>query len=95
MKALVPRQLAALGAVAALTLATASCDVLTGSSEGACVSDVVEFSQIGDRVYCYDSWDKSDCDANDADNVNGASWTFYEGQTCEDRGLTEGSNPWP
>ncbi|MGQ9616681.1 MAG: hypothetical protein ACUVWJ_09835 [Spirochaetota bacterium] len=61
---------------------------------GCCVSDAVSYS-YGDRVYCYDDWDKSDCEENDSEQVNGAGWTFYRGQTCEDRDLVGGSNPWP
>ena len=61
---------------------------------GCCVSDPVYYS-YGYRVYCYDDWDKSDCEENDSEQVNGASWTFYRGDTCEDRGLVEDSNPWP
>jgi hypothetical protein len=58
------------------------------------VSSAVEYS-YGLRVYCYSNWTSDDCDNNDAENVNGASWTFHGGQSCSDRDLTEGSNPWP
>ena len=61
---------------------------------GACVSSEVEYT-YGFRVYCYNDWSRDECDDNDAQNVNGASWTFYAGQTCDDRDLVEGSNPWP
>jgi len=27
--------------------------------------------------------------------VNGADWTFYGGQTCDDRGYDTGSNVYP
>ncbi|MCC6526799.1 MAG: hypothetical protein IT373_29390 [Polyangiaceae bacterium] len=61
---------------------------------GACVSGPVSYS-YGQRVYCYDDWDAAECDSNDDQHVNGASWSFYGGDTCWDRGLTSGSNPWP
>lgn len=59
---------------------------------GACVSDVVDFQYQGPKIYCYDDWDRADCDINDQEQVNGAGWTFFAGQTCDDRGLVEGSN---
>ncbi|NJD17675.1 MAG: hypothetical protein FIA95_00085 [Gemmatimonadetes bacterium] len=65
-----------------------------GPGTGACVSDAVQYT-YGLRVYCYSDWSKEDCSKNDDDNVNGASWTFHEGQSCADRDLTDGSNPWP
>ena len=61
---------------------------------GACVSSAVEYT-YGLRVYCYDDWSADECADNDAQNVNGASWTHYPGDTFADRGLEEGSNPWP
>ena len=66
-----------------------------GSGVGACVSDAVKFEYLGLRVYCYSYWDESDCTEHQQSQVNGANWTFYEGQTCSDRGLVDGSNPWP
>lgn len=60
---------------------------------GACISDVVDdFQYLGDRVYCYDGWDRFDCDVNTAEEVNGVAWTFHPGDTCDDHGLSEGSN---
>lgn len=88
------RRGASLAAVILIAFALTSCDWITGGGVGTCVSDVVSYS-FGDQVYCYDGWDESECDAYDADNVNGASWTFHGGQTCADRGLSEGSNSWP
>jgi hypothetical protein len=72
------------------TAALTSC----GDGVGACVSDPVDY-QSGQRVYCYDGWDEADCDTNQAEQVNGADWTFYGGQECDDRDLTSGSNPYP
>ncbi|MEM1118547.1 MAG: hypothetical protein AAF845_13850 [Bacteroidota bacterium] len=85
--------LRALALCSLLAVTTASCD-LFGESTGACVSDAVSFS-FGLRVYCNNNFDESECRARSADQVNGASWTFHGGQTCADRDLTEGSNPFP
>jgi hypothetical protein len=65
------------------------------SGTGACVSDVVEFQFISDKVYCYDDFSKDECEDYTAQQINGASWTYYRGDTCDDRGLTEGSNNAP
>ncbi len=75
-------------AFALLGLSLAAC-ITDGT--GACISSPVSYS-YGSRVYCYDGWDESDCDDNDSTRTNGASWTFYSGDTCEDHGLTNGSN---
>lgn len=88
-------RLGAILVVAAVAFAGLSCDLITGDDVGACVSDVVTYSQIGDKVYCYSDWSESECEANDRENVNGAGWTFYGGDSCQDRGLAEGSNPAP
>ena len=58
-----------------------------GGGTGACVSSPVSYS-YGAVTYCYDNWSSADCSNHDANQVNGASWTFYSGQTCADRGLT-------
>jgi len=72
-----------------------ACESLTGSDEGCCQSSPVEFS-FGLRVYCQNDFDEEECADYDRQQVNGAEqWTFHEGQTCEDRDLVEGSNPWP
>lgn len=52
------------------------------SFSGACVSTG------GSPEECKQDWDQADCDDFDANNVNGATWTFYPGQTCADRGFT-------
>lgn len=67
---------------------------LFGGGLGACVSSPVSYS-FGQRVYCYSEWSSDDCAINDSEQVNGASWVFHSGQTCEDRDLVDGSNPWP
>ena len=65
-----------------------------GDGLGACVSEPVDLA-FGLVVYCYDGWDRSDCNANDDQRVNGADWEFHGGQECEDRDLETGSNDWP
>ena len=64
-------------------MAAASLLLLSGCSfSGACVSTG------GSPEECKQDWDKSDCDDFNANNVNGGTWTFYPGQTCEDRGFS-------
>ncbi len=78
-------------AVALAALASQAC----GGGTGACVSDTVEFT-FGLRVYCYSNFSKGECSDYDAQQINGASnWFYHAGQTCGDRDLVEGSNPWP
>lgn len=60
-----------------------------GGGTGVCVSSPAIFG----NTYCYSNFDKSECDDYDAQDVNGGSpWFFHSGQTCADRGLSEGSN---
>ncbi len=67
----------------------ASCP--TSTKDGACISTVVQFNTFS-RVYCYEGWSKSDCTKNNTDQVNGAGWSFYAGDTCGKHGYQEGSN---
>ncbi len=62
-----------------------------GDDSGACVSDSVDYKYFV-RTYCYDNWDRSDCDEHNDQPVNGTNWTFHAGETCEDRGLHSGGN---
>jgi len=81
-------------ALALSLLASYACGLL-GGGVGVCVSDPVTFS-FGDRVYCYSDYTQSECSDYDQEQINGAAnWTFHSGQTCADRDLVEGSNPWP
>ena len=50
------------------------------------------YSSILERTYCYGNFTEDECGERDQQQVNGANWYFYEGQTCDDRGLNEGSN---
>jgi hypothetical protein len=59
-----------------------------GDSTGVCTG----FSSSLNKTYCYEGWDKSECEEWDSLQVNGADWYFYKGQTCADRGLGVGSN---
>ncbi len=80
--------------LAALVLAVLT-NVGCAEALGLCVSTPVEFT-FGLRVYCHDdNWTEAECADYNAQGVNGASWVFHSSQTCEDRGLVEGSNPFP
>jgi hypothetical protein len=68
-----------LGCVAAiLAVATAGC----GSGAGVCTA----CCGPGGQTYCKDNWTESECSEWSAMQVNGLSWNFHEGQTCEERG---------
>lgn len=63
------------------------CLMLLGSncgklSTGVCTGYSAEFNS----TYCKDGWTKEECDEWDDLEVNGVSWTFHKGQTCEERG---------
>ena len=78
-----------------MTLLVGLCGIAAcGSGVGACVSDPVEL-QFSSHVYCYEGWDTSECEEQDAEEVNGAGWSFHEGQDCSDLGLQVGSNDSP
>ena len=49
------------------------------------------YSEIFNKTYCYDGWTEEDCDDYNDNEVNGATWYFYKGQTCSERG-TPASN---
>ena len=51
-------------------------------STGVCTGYSSEFNS----TYCKDGWTKDECDEWDELEVNGVSWTFHKGQTCEERG---------
>ncbi len=54
-----------------------------GGSGGACTGE----SSPGNGL-CKDGWDQSECEEWDEDEVNGSSWTFHSGESCEDLGYT-------
>ena len=54
-----------------------------GGGGGACVGE----SSLGNGL-CEDGWAESECDEWDADEINGSSWTFKSGESCEDLGYT-------
>jgi len=61
----------------------ALCFVVAGSgcsSTGACEGTDGVFG----HSYCYDDWTEDECDDYDAQQVNGANWTFHSGDTCAD-----------
>ena len=64
-----------------------TCLVLIGSncekrSTGVCTGYSSEFN----TTYCKDGWTKSECEEWDDLGVNGVSWNYYRGQTCDERG---------
>jgi hypothetical protein len=65
-------------------LAAAGC----GGGVGACDG----FSTVLERRYCQDNFSADECAEYDEMEVNGASWTFHEGQTCADRGCPGGGS---
>ena len=60
-------------------LLLASC----GGGVGACVGE----SSPGNGL-CKDGWDEEECVEWDEDEVNGSSWTFHSGDSCEDLDYT-------
>ena len=62
-----------------LLLMTSAC----GSGTGACIGE----SSPGNGL-CKDGWSESECQEWDEDEVNGSSWTFEAGESCEDLGYT-------
>jgi len=51
-------------------------------STGVCTGFSAEFNS----TYCKDGWTEDECADWDNQQVNGVSWTFYKGQTCDERG---------
>ncbi|MEZ4319848.1 MAG: hypothetical protein R3F61_20220 [Myxococcota bacterium] len=45
------------------------------------------YSSLFDEEYCHDDWTRAECEDWDAQEINGAQWTFHSGQTCADRGF--------
>lgn len=50
------------------------------------------FSKPLDTTYCYSRHAEQQCQSYNTQAMNGASWHWYEGQSCADRGLREGEN---
>jgi hypothetical protein len=68
------------GGFTGFTLLSSNCEKL--SSTGVCTGYSAEFNS----TYCKDGWTKAECEEWDDLEVNGVSWTFYRGQTCDERG---------
>jgi hypothetical protein len=51
-------------------------------STGVCTGYSAEYNS----TYCKDGWTQEECEEWDDIGVNGVSWTFHKGQTCEERG---------
>ncbi len=47
---------------------------------------------IFDNTYCYSDFTRDECDDYAGEEVNGATWEFYPGDTCAELGYVEGSN---
>ena len=74
------RQILTVGGVTCLLLLGSNCEKF--SSTGVCTGYSSEFNS----TYCKDGWTKDECQEWDDLEVNGVSWTYHRGQTCEERG---------
>ena len=74
------KKLAIAGIFIASVLLISNCE--TFSNTGVCTGYSAEFNS----TYCKDGWTKAECDEWNDLEVNGVSWTFHRGQTCEERG---------
>jgi hypothetical protein len=68
-----------LSIVVSVALLFASACAPLGACEG--------YSDILGSSYCYDDWTEDECDDYDAEEVNGADWSFHPGDTCADLGI--------
>jgi len=73
------RKIICVGGVTILLLLGTGCEKL---STGVCTGYSPEFNS----TYCKDGWTQEECDEWNDLEVNGVSWTFHRGQTCEERG---------
>lgn len=74
------RTLLSVTGVTCLLFLSTNCEKL--GSTGVCTGYSAEYNS----TYCKDGWTKDECEEWDALEVNGVSWTFHRGQTCDDRG---------
>ena len=49
---------------------------------GVCTGYSAEYN----HTYCKDGWTKAECEEWNDLEVNGVRWTYYKGQTCDERG---------
>ena len=49
---------------------------------GVCTGYSAEYNS----TYCKDGWTKAECEEWNDLEVNGVTWTYYKGQTCDERG---------
>lgn len=73
------RNIICVGGVTVLLLLGTNCEKL---STGVCTGYSAEYNS----TYCKDGWTQEECDEWNNEQVNGVTWTFYRGQTCEERG---------
>lgn len=57
-----------------------------GGGTGACVGS--GGSTLLSPV-CKEDWSRSECQEWDEQEINGANWSFYSGDSCEDLGYTD------
>jgi len=74
------RRIIYLGGITSLLLLGNNCEKLSGT--GVCTGYSAEYNS----TYCKDGWTREECEEWNELEVNGVSWTFYRGQTCEERG---------
>jgi hypothetical protein len=63
-----------------VVLLISNCEKLGGT--GVCTGFSAEYNS----TYCKDGWTQDECAEWDDLEVNGVSWTFHRGQTCDERG---------
>lgn len=73
------RRFVSTGGVICLLFFVTNCEKM---NLGVCTGYSAEFNS----TYCKDGWTKAECEEWDEIGVNGVSWTFHKGQTCEERG---------
>lgn len=61
------------------TLLVSNCETF---GTGVCTGYSAEYNS----TYCKDGWTQEECDEWNDLQVNGVSWYYHRGQTCEERG---------
>jgi hypothetical protein len=74
------RRFLTVGGVSCLLFLSTNCGKL--SSTGVCTGYSSEYNS----TYCKDDWTKDECEEWNDLHVNGVTWHFHPGQTCEERG---------
>ncbi len=66
------------GALCFVSLCSNCAKIKTGVCTG--------YSAQYNSTYCKDGWTEEECDEWNDIGVNGVTWHFHKGQTCEERG---------